>query len=57
MPDPLSTENQMNEYLTDNIKGAELIDEDVVHQLKDIRLLLVILALAEIAHMFFDIIK
>tara|TARA_R110002051_G_scaffold137610_1_gene210098 strand:- start:1074 stop:1220 length:147 start_codon:yes stop_codon:yes gene_type:complete len=47
----------MNEYLTDNIKGAELIDEDVVHQLKDIRLLLVIISLAEIAHMFFDIIK
>lgn len=35
----------------------ELIDEDVVHQLKDIRLLLVIIALAEIFHMFFFIIK
>tara|TARA_R110000824_G_scaffold75670_1_gene191877 strand:+ start:53 stop:193 length:141 start_codon:yes stop_codon:yes gene_type:complete len=44
-------------YLVDSIKGAEFIDEEPVSQLKDIRLLLVIIALAEIAHMFFDIIK
>lgn len=33
------------------------IDEEITDQLKDIRLLLVIIALAEISHMFFTIIK
>ena len=43
--------------LTEKIKNIELIDEEVVHLLKDVRGLLTIIALAEIAHMFFTIIK